>query len=271
MGKIVTAGRIVASFSRESYVRSARFLERLLVAAILSAGLMAAANAADPLVERGKYLVTIGGCGDCHTPGYFLGKPDLSRQLGGSEVGFEVPDHGVFYGPNLTMDKETGLGGWTDAQIAAALTTGVRPDGRKLVSIMPWRNYAALTKPDVGAIIGYLKSLPPVKNKVPGPFGLLENPTSFVMKVVPPESASTMIEVGGTLAERWCKGCHDVGRSPAAQAANGPPTFKSIAQRPGTTPAVLDQFLSSGHTRMPDFALSRYERNLLIEYILSLR
>ena len=50
-----------------------------------------AAFAADPAVERGKYLVNIAGCNDCHTPGYFLGKPDMARFLGGSEVGFEIP------------------------------------------------------------------------------------------------------------------------------------------------------------------------------------
>lgn len=130
---------------------------------------LAGARAADPVVERGKYLVTIASCFDCHTPGYFLGKPDMTRQLAGSDVGFEIPGLGVFYGPNLTPDKETGLGGWTDAQIAAAITSGTLPSGRQLVPIMPWRAFARLTKPDVSAIIAYLKSLPPVRNKVPGP------------------------------------------------------------------------------------------------------
>jgi mono/diheme cytochrome c family protein len=64
-------------------------------------------------INRGKYLVTLGGCNDCHTPGYFLGKPDMARFLGGSEVGFEIPGQGVFYGSNLTPDNETGLGKWS--------------------------------------------------------------------------------------------------------------------------------------------------------------
>ena len=50
-------------------------------------------------IERGKYLVTLGGCNDCHTPGYFFGKPDTTRYLGGSEVGFEIPGLGVFLWP----------------------------------------------------------------------------------------------------------------------------------------------------------------------------
>jgi mono/diheme cytochrome c family protein len=138
-------------------------------------------------VARGKYLVVLGGCTDCHTPGFFFGKPDNARLLGGSEVGFELPGLGVFHGPNLTPDKETGLGSWTKAQIVAALQTGKRPDGRELAPIMPWRALASLTKDDANAIAAYLMSLPAVSNKVPGPFGPTDKPTSFVMKVVPGE------------------------------------------------------------------------------------
>ena len=252
-------------------MKSPRLLHRLLAASVLWTAVTANAVAADPAVERGKYLVTIAGCGDCHTPGYFLGRPDPARQLGGSDVGFEVRDLGVFYGPNLTRDKATGLGGWTDTQIATALTTGVRPDGRQLAPIMPWRNLAALAKPDIAAIIAYLRSLPPVANKVPGPLGPRDIPTSFVMKLVPPESQSPVIATGGTLAERWCKSCHVVERAPAAQASSGPPSFAAIAARSTTTPDTLDRFLSASHTRMPDFSLSPYQRTLLIAYIMSLR
>ena len=148
-------------------------------------GTLGVALAADPAVERGKYLVTISGCTDCHTPGHFLGAPDMTRYLGGSEVGFETPA-GVFYGPNLTPDKATGLGGWTDAQILAALRAGTRPDGRMLSPVMPWHAFAALTRQDADAIVAFLRSVPPVSNKVPGPFGPNEKPTSFVMKIVPP-------------------------------------------------------------------------------------
>jgi mono/diheme cytochrome c family protein len=152
-------------------------------------GVMAFAGhaGAQTLVERGRYLATLGACMDCHTPGYFFGKPDMSRYLGGSEVGFEIPGLGVFYGSNLTPDKETGLGNWTDGEILTALQAGVRPDGRMLVPIMPWRALASLTKDDALALVAYLRSLPPVKNKAPGPFGPSEKPTSFVMKIVPPD------------------------------------------------------------------------------------
>jgi mono/diheme cytochrome c family protein len=148
------------------------------------------AAAADKQVAHGKYLVGIAGCNDCHTPGYFFGKPEMTRFLGGSEVGFEIPGLGVFHGPNLTPDRETGLGTWSPAQMAAAITKGVRPDGRILAPIMPWHAFASLTPDDTRAIVAYLQSLPPVKNKVPGPFGPDEKATSLVMKIVPPDTTT---------------------------------------------------------------------------------
>jgi mono/diheme cytochrome c family protein len=167
---------------------------RLAVVSAISAaalgvglGLVTTGSAQQSQAERGKYLVTLGSCTDCHTPGYFFGKPDMARYLGGSEVGFEIPGLGVFHGPNLTPDNETGIGNWTVAQIVTAIQAGKRPDGRELAPIMPWRAFANMTKDDATAIAVFLKSIPSVKNKVPGPFGPNDKATQFVMKVVPGE------------------------------------------------------------------------------------
>lgn len=156
-----------------------------LILAAIASMLSVSAQAADPQIERGKYLVQVGGCNDCHTPGNFLGHPDMDRYLGGSDVGFGIPGSGVFVPPNLTPDKATGLGNWSAQQIVTAITTGQRPDGRVLAPAMPWRGLSVLTKPDALAIAAYLKSLPPVTNKVPGPFGPADKPTVFVMSVKP--------------------------------------------------------------------------------------
>jgi len=145
------------------------------------------AAAADNQLVRGKYLTTVIPCTDCHTAGTFLGKPDMAHYLGGSDVGFEIPGLGVFYGPNLTSDKETGLGNWSIEQIDTAITTGKRPDGRMLAPAMPVESFKHLTHEDALAIAAYLKSLPPIKNKVPGPFGPGEKPSSFVYQVLPPD------------------------------------------------------------------------------------
>src|SRR5436190_7453582 len=144
------------------------------------------AMADDPRTERGKYLVTLGGCNDCHTPGYFLGNPDMSRFLGGSDVGFEIPGQGGFVGPNITPDKKTGIGSWTPEQIVTSIQTGQRPDGRILAPIMPWHAIAPLTADDALAIASFLQSLNPVSNQVPGPFKPGEKVSTFMFRIVPP-------------------------------------------------------------------------------------
>src|SRR5271168_4889790 len=158
---------------------------KLLLAAAAMLGGSSAALADEDQVARGKYLVIIGGCNDCHTPGALLGKPDFSRALGGLEVSFAIPGLGVFAGPNLTPDKETGLGTWTDDQIISAITAGTTPEGRRLAPIMPYEALSHLTSDDAHAIAAYLRSLPPVKNRVPGPFGPKEIPSTLVFVIVP--------------------------------------------------------------------------------------
>jgi mono/diheme cytochrome c family protein len=158
---------------------------RVFLAVAMLAGAGVSARAADPQVERGKYLVQVGGCGDCHTPGNFLGHPDMGRYLGGSDVGFGIPGRGVFVPPNLTPDKATGLGSWSAQQIVTAITKGERPDGRILAPVMPWPGLAHLTQSDALAIAAFLKSLPVVHHKVPGPFGASDKPSVFVMVVLP--------------------------------------------------------------------------------------
>ena len=147
--------------------------------------------AADPEIARGQYLVTIMGCGDCHTAGHFFGHPDTAHPLAGSDVAFGLPE-GTFAGPNLTPDKETGLGNWTVPQIVTAITKGERPDGRALAPVMPWRGFSHLTAQDARAIAVYLKSLTPVSNRVPGPFGPREKAESFVMTIIPAEVYATL-------------------------------------------------------------------------------
>lgn len=155
-----------------------------LIVSSLSGGVV---HADGSQIARGKYLVQLGGCTDCHTPGYFFGKPDSARYLAGSDVGFRAPNGGIVVGPNLTPDPQTGLGRWTADDIAKAMRTGVRPDGRVLSPIMPWPAFANLTPQDMDALIAYLKSLPPVKNKAPGPFAASEQSDLYVMQLTPPE------------------------------------------------------------------------------------
>jgi hypothetical protein len=110
----------------------------------------------------------------------------MKRYLGGSDVGFAIPGAGVFVGENLTPDKETGLGSWTDEQIIAAIRTGKTPEGRELSPVMPYPALSHLSDVDAQAVVAFLKSLPPVSNKVKN-FGPDDKVTINVSAVLPPD------------------------------------------------------------------------------------
>jgi mono/diheme cytochrome c family protein len=135
-------------------------------------------------VERGRHLVQIIACGDCHSPGGFTPHPDTNRLLSGSDAEFDVPGEGVYVPPNLTPDPETGIGKWTQEQTVTAITTGVTPDWRILSSAMPWADFKQLSHEDAMAIAAYLKSLPPIVNRVPGP---------AAEKPLPPHTVETIL------------------------------------------------------------------------------
>jgi mono/diheme cytochrome c family protein len=155
-----------------------------------------AAPAQSP-VERGKYLTTVGGCNDCHTPkkiGPNGPEADMTRELSGNpstEKLANVPDKlfekgwltlannhlgawagpwGVSFAMNLTPDKETGLGSWTQEMFMGALRTGKHQGtGRPILPPMPWYWYKNMTDDDLKAVFAYLQSLPPIKNPIPDP------------------------------------------------------------------------------------------------------
>ncbi|MGE0725983.1 MAG: cytochrome c [Alphaproteobacteria bacterium] len=168
-------------------MRHHHLLLTALAAAAVGLVLVASAAAQDSRAARGKYLATIMDCHGCHTTGAFTGKPDPAKHLAGELVGFAIPGLGTFYPPNLTPDRETGIGGWSEAQIVTALRTGVRPDGRQLAPIMPWPSYAALTDTDARALAAYLKSISAVRQSVPGPFGPNETPSHPFLAVTAPK------------------------------------------------------------------------------------
>jgi len=156
-----------------------------------------AALAADPSqVARGKYLVTVAGCNDCHTP-WIVGpngpEPDMTRMLSGHPQNFVVkspaktPDEpwvmtaagtntafsgpwGVSFTANLTPDPETGLGQLTQRNFTDTIRTGRHHGrGREILPPMPIRMYRNFTDDDLEAIFGYLGTIPVVKNRVPEP------------------------------------------------------------------------------------------------------
>lgn len=116
-------------------------------------------------VNRGAYLVqALGHCGECHTPRNALGGLDASMAYAGNRKG---PDgHSV---PNITPDPETGLGKWSDGDIADVLKSGMTPDGDFVGGAMAEvvsNSTSKLTDADLRAVVAYVKALPPIRNKV---------------------------------------------------------------------------------------------------------
>ncbi len=122
-------------------------------------------------VARGDYLVnSVMFCGACHTPrvdGTWLGGERADAYLSGGSL-FDDPEMGVRLStPNITQDRETGIGAWTDDQIMRALRDGIhREKDRLLLPPMPFYMYDTLSDDDVRAVVAYLRTVPPVKNPV---------------------------------------------------------------------------------------------------------
>jgi mono/diheme cytochrome c family protein len=144
-----------------------------LVAATIGTAAVSAFAPSD-LVKRGDYLVnTIMTCANCHSPkgppAAVAGK-DFSGGLSWDEAPFKVT------APNITQDKETGIGAWSDADIRALMRTGKRPNGVQIAEIMPTAFYGIVTDGDMDAIVAYLRTLAPVTNKVPDPIYKMQIP-----------------------------------------------------------------------------------------------
>jgi len=120
-------------------------------------------------VARGRYLIDTLGCAYCHSPV----KDDASSVeefylAGGQRVSLYPFTDVVSY--NLTSDRDSGLGGWTDDQIKSVLTRGVRPDGSRMLPFpMPWPSYGSLKPHDLDALIAALRVVPPISNVIPRP------------------------------------------------------------------------------------------------------
>ena len=128
---------------------------------------------AETPAKRGEYLVTtIMACGNCHTPRDADGKPIAERALSGG-LTFRTPVF-VATASNITPDRDTGIGSWSDAEIKRALVEGMRPDhgrlaGVALAAIMPANFYRALLPEDLDAVVAYLRTIKPIHNEVTDP------------------------------------------------------------------------------------------------------
>ena len=178
-------------------------------AAVAAIAFCTSASAETPL-ERGAYLVNaVAACGNCHTPMGPNG-PDVQRELAGQFL-IKMEPFDAF-APNITQDKESGIGDWSDAQIARAIREGVRPDGSIIGPPMPIRLYRGLSDGDLTAMIAYLRTVKPVRNVVPKSVYRMPLPPSYGPPVehVPAVPAGVTVEYGAYLAGpvAHCVECH---------------------------------------------------------------
>lgn len=117
--------------------------------------------------KRGEYLVHLLSCALCHSPADTERRTTPGMYLAGG-LRFQLSPFGMYPAGNLTSDKETGLGSWTDEEIKRVLTKGTLRDGTRLLPFpMDWPAFSTLPASDIDAIVAYLRTVPPVRNAVP--------------------------------------------------------------------------------------------------------
>jgi mono/diheme cytochrome c family protein len=169
-------------------------------------------------VERGKYLVEgPAHCFFCHTE-HDLSQPTFPSNIAKKGAGWElpIPELNNIASRNITPDVETGIGSWSDDEVARAIREGIRKDGTALFPVMPYIEYSSMDDEDVKAIVVYLRTLAPVRNQVPArnlPF-----PLEHIVKTIPKPITTPVKHASATPQERGsylvtlagCGGCHTI-------------------------------------------------------------
>jgi mono/diheme cytochrome c family protein len=168
-------------------------------------------------LEHGKYLVdSVMGCLGCHTEIDFgkPGSPPVAARLGAGARWADAMQPWVV-APNITPDKETGAGNWSDDMLARAIREGIGHDGRALFPIMPYQSYRAMSDEDLASVIVYVRSLPAVRNQLPPtqiPF-----PLNFLIKRFPqpltdpvaaPDQSAPLARGAYLVKMAICADCH---------------------------------------------------------------
>ena len=169
------------------------------------------AQASNDLVAKGQYIFAVAGGCACHT------EPKGTPHAGARA--FPIP-FGTVYSTNITQDKETGLGDWTDQQIHDAMVKGIRKDGSRILPVMPYEKYSGMAQEDMQAMIAYMRTLKPVKKATPAlktwaPFARSLGTPLFLQvfgkfNAAPPQAPKSGIQRGRYLVDHvaLCGDCH---------------------------------------------------------------
>ena len=192
-------------------IRAACLFLALLVGVITLPTTAAAQSPSAAEVARGKYVFgATGGCG-CHTV------PKGPINAGGRK--YDGP-YGTVYSTNITPDRETGIGGWTDEQIITAVRLGRRPNGERLVPVHPYTVFNGMAEEDVKAVVVFLRAVSPVKRanlpkKISGPMFESVFLPAWLAAFAPRETPPTAVPTAGTARGEYlvravghCGECH---------------------------------------------------------------
>ena len=187
-----------------------RVLSKLILLAFIVGPTGGAAWAQAKLGERGRYLMEgVVACGNCHLARGEQGQPLPARGLSGGLL-FDEPAFKA-YASNITPDPATGIGRWTDAQLAGAIREGIRPDKTLIGPPMPIEFYRHLSDRDLRAIIAYLRAQPAVDNAVPKSGYIVPLPAAYgpAVRAVTAPPAGNRLKYGEYLANiGHCMECH---------------------------------------------------------------
>ena len=217
--------------------------------ALLATGPATTAVAQSP-VERGSYLVnTVMTCHNCHTPMGPNG-PQFDKALSGG-LRFDEPPFDVT-GSNITPDPETGLGKWSDADIKTALLDGVRPGAISWPRSCRPASTRFFTPGDLDGIVAYLRSLPPVSNKVRDPVYKMEMPHEVFPGAEKPMSEADLgdkVKRGFYLVTiAHCMECHTPFGPPGSGADFGNSLGKGGREFPGPWGVSISRNITSSKT-----------------------
>ncbi len=220
-------------------------------------------------VARGKYLYeTLSDCDGCHSMRDFsrFGGPVVAgHKAEGTMFPKEFGLPGDIAAPNITPDRETGIGSWSDGEIVRAIREGIGRDGRALFPIMPYPAYRSMSDEDVYSLVAYLRTLPPVKNRLPQT--RIDFPVWFFIKSVPRPAAAPvpqpdpanrpmygeyLVEAGG------CADCH-------TPDANGrpDPKMRFAGGRAFTLPGLI--VVSANISPDPETGIGRWTERQFLE------
>jgi mono/diheme cytochrome c family protein len=228
---------------------------------------------AESAAERGHYLVnTIMACGNCHSPRDANGQMIKEKAFSGG-LTFNTPGF-VATAPNITPDRETGIGSWSDAEIKRALVAGIRPDhgrlaGVALAAIMPANFYKALLPDDLDAIVAYLHTVKTVRNEVldpvykaavrRDPYPDAETGFSKTMFKDPVKRGAYLVTIGHCMEchSAWSRGVSDFKTGLGRGGRVFPPREGSPEGTPGTTASNITSDKASGIGAWTDQDIAR--------------